>query len=563
MYENRNGFDFKAVEYDGSTHLSWIVGHGTDRHEQPGAGVILGNDYVQKTVVAMPQTISEFNMHEFNLVDNAQHALAVTFKTKLMSLLDLGIPHTYSKIGTGGFEEIDVKTGETLFEWNSMDQIKLHESTFFPLKGPSKDPGGWDYAHLNSVDKDANGDYLISSRFTNCLYKISGKDGSILWRLGGVDSDFILDGFTFTRQHHARFVESHDNYTIVSFLNNASDESSQSDTVSSAVYVKCTTTDAPWTCQIEKRYNRPDGLLTRLRGSVQTLPNDHVFVSWSENSYHSEFTAEGEVVMEAEFASKRYSTYRSYKFNFTGMPAEPPVLKTFAFGAKADAVTTVAYVSWNGATEVRSWNFWTDPETANTTRTLIANVPRSGFETEYMMDGYYAHVWAEGLDKDGNSLGASRMAHIEVPEEWEEGDFLSEVEAAHKDAIAGHISDAETTTTTSPTEDETTMTETSTSNYDKALTLLKSPAGSFFLVLVFLVFAASIILFIYSIYRIRAAQRYMHVPAEEEAHMLRDNEADAMERETKVRFMDQRFSSSSSEGARSSEDTVALMEGHE
>ena len=56
--------------------------------------------------------------------------------------------------------------------------------------------------HMNSVDKNDDGDYMISARYTNAIYKISEKDGSLLWTLGGLNSDFELEkGFNFSRQH--------------------------------------------------------------------------------------------------------------------------------------------------------------------------------------------------------------------------------------------------------------------------------------------------------------------------------------------------------------------------
>ena len=54
---------------------------------------------------------------------------------------------------------------------------------------------------MNSVDKDANGDYLVSGRNTHTIYKVSGSDGSIIWRLGGKMSTFHLNSFNFSSQN--------------------------------------------------------------------------------------------------------------------------------------------------------------------------------------------------------------------------------------------------------------------------------------------------------------------------------------------------------------------------
>ena len=100
------------------------------------------------------------------------------------------------------------------------------------------------------------------------------------------------------------------------------------------------------------KIDRPDGNQTYFLGNVQELPNDNIFVCWSENGYMSEFTPSGELALEAKFVSHRFAVYRAYKFEFTGLPLDPPALKAHAFGTTADTITTVFYVSWNGATEV-------------------------------------------------------------------------------------------------------------------------------------------------------------------------------------------------------------------
>lgn len=39
----------------------------------------------------------------------------------------------------------------------------------------------WDYFHINSVDKDAGGNYLISARDACAIHKVNGTDGEIIW----------------------------------------------------------------------------------------------------------------------------------------------------------------------------------------------------------------------------------------------------------------------------------------------------------------------------------------------------------------------------------------------
>lgn len=269
-------------------------------------------------------------------------------------------------------------------------------------------------SHLNSVDKNADGDYLVSARNTNCIYKISGRDGSIIWRLGGRDSSFILNGFNFSSQHDARFRKENSTTTIISFLNNASDGTNSSADTSSALFVALETSTSPMTARVINHYDRPDKNLTHLRGNVQLLPNSNVFVGWSTNGYISESTPTGECVLEARFASMRFANYRAYKFNFTSSPSEPPTLKAFAFGAPPGTISTIFYVSWNGATEVASWNFYGSKDPA-AGLILVGRVPKSGFETMFTFAGYIPNVFAEAVDADGRVLGTSGLEWTIAP----------------------------------------------------------------------------------------------------------------------------------------------------
>jgi hypothetical protein len=261
---------------------------------------------------------------------------------------------------------------------------------------------------MNSVDKNAEGDYLISARYTSCIYKISGKDGSIIWRLGGPESDFELIGFNFSSQHHARFWKESGTTSIVSFLNNASDRSmsnNQTANWSSAFLVTLDT--ATMKATLTRSWDRPDRKLTRLRGAVQILPNSNVFVSWSDNGYTSEFTMDGELIQEAQFASKRFVDYRAYKFNFTARPVELPALKALVYGASNSTITTAIYVSWNGATEVKSWRFYGTEDSSGRSPVLLGTATKTGFETVHVVAGHVRWIFTEGVGADGEVLGRS------------------------------------------------------------------------------------------------------------------------------------------------------------
>ena len=98
-----------------------------------------------------------------------------------------------------------------------------------------------------------------------------------------------------------------------------------------------------------------------------------------------EHAADGRLLMEANFRSDRFVTYRSFKFEFTGTPLdEAPALKSSVFGVSADTSTTVAYVSWNGATEVAAWRLYSSDTMSQGSLDIR---PKTAFETMFQIHG--------------------------------------------------------------------------------------------------------------------------------------------------------------------------------
>ncbi|KAH7128025.1 ASST-domain-containing protein [Dactylonectria estremocensis] len=91
----------------------------------------------------------------------------------------------------------------------------LYSDSSFPLDSGKGIPGSgrnqtdaWNYFHINSVEKDDEGNYLISARNIAAVFKVDGTSGKVIWQFGvlHVGSSFQLsekDRFAF--QHHAQF----------------------------------------------------------------------------------------------------------------------------------------------------------------------------------------------------------------------------------------------------------------------------------------------------------------------------------------------------------------------
>jgi len=116
-------------------------------------------------------------------------------------------------------------------------------------------------SHVNSIDKFVNGDYLLSARHANTIYKISRSDKSIQWRLGGKLSDFTMD-FNFTAQHHVKIISENASMTVISILDNASDGwHTPSANTSSALLVALHTSAQPKRAEVSHSSPGPRFLL--------------------------------------------------------------------------------------------------------------------------------------------------------------------------------------------------------------------------------------------------------------------------------------------------------------
>lgn len=131
--------------------------------------------------------------------------------------------------------------------------------------------------------------------------------------------------------------------------------------------------------------------------------------------------------MEARFTASGFLTYRAYKFEFVGRPNTPPALIASVIEDGERGLLTTIYVSWNGATDIVSWNFYAQ-EGEDHQRNLLGTVKKTEFETRYTAKGYFDWISAEPVDYDGNVLGKTRVHRTVTPSHW------------------GEIQDAETTT---------------------------------------------------------------------------------------------------------------------
>ena len=335
-----DAFDFKVQEYKGEMVLTWWVGH----HSGYGQGqyVVADRAYNEITRVRAGNGY-EGDHHEF-LITPEDTALLTIYSEEAMDLSPVGGP-VDGRVLDGIVQEVDIETGEVLFEWHSLDHVGLEESYYQP--SPDLD-WAFDYFHINSVDPNPDGYLTISARRTSAVYKVDRNTGDVAWRLGGKNSDFEMGPGTRTNwQHDARRHPGN----IVTIFDNArvtSDEQSRGIVVE--------VDEDAMKATLVGEYVRPEKTLSDTQGNVQVLPGGHVFIGWGSEPYFSEFSRDGELLFEASFPPE-VESYRAFRFPWRGEPQTRPAV--VAETGEGDEVEI--YVSWNGATEVATWRVLAGP----------------------------------------------------------------------------------------------------------------------------------------------------------------------------------------------------------
>ena len=391
--EEEDAMDFKVQRYRGEPVLTWWEGV----HNGYGQGEYLILDSSYREVA---------RVRAGNGYDGDHHEFLITPEDTALITIYHKVPMNLSRVGgsrdgiavDGIFQEIDIETGEVLFEWHSLEHVGVDESYG---KLPEKTGGSYDYFHINSIDVDSDGNLLVSARMTHAVYKIDRASGEIIWRLGGQRSDFeIGEGARFAYQHDAR---RQPDDTVTLFDNRGSNMNEQSRGI------RLELDEAAMTATLVQEYTRPDETFGIYQGNVQTLPNGNVFVGWGSAPYLSELDSDGKLLFDAHFPPE-VESYRAFRFSWSGQPGEDPALAA-ELGPGDDELTV--YASWNGATEVATWEVLTGP--APDELKPVGAAPRKGFETAIIVTTTEPYVGVRAVDGSGRLLGAARPIKTEDP----------------------------------------------------------------------------------------------------------------------------------------------------
>ncbi|KAL0931842.1 uncharacterized protein CTRU02_212795 [Colletotrichum truncatum] len=401
-------YDFHTCNFEKSTHICMLRGFN-DQGFARGQGIILDAHYQPVKHVSGSGVATSCDLHEFTTTESGETALITQYRRRLHDASRLAEGHGMIWLLEGVFQEIDIKSGRVLFEWRSLDHVDPTESLVRLTTGSRSNP--WDYLHLNSVEKLPDGNYLVSGRHLSTVFKISSRDGSIIWRLGGKQSTFAGMDPAFVFQHQVKVLADDGKVTRLSMFDNARRPAFKPERPSKGLIIQLDHLSR--TAQIEKQYSGPGVEYTaKIAGSTHVLPNDNVLVGFGDAGCFAEYTKDGTPGLKACIGDVSVGTlYRVYKSEWVGRPLNEVAIVSFS---RTNTSSTAFYISWNGATEVKRWRVLgaLDPDGPFSD---VVHAPKKGFETTITTANHVAKAYVEALSATDEVLGKSAVVTTFVP----------------------------------------------------------------------------------------------------------------------------------------------------
>jgi hypothetical protein len=377
--------NLKVQNYRGKSVLTWM--DGVNEY------VIFDHSY--REIARLSAANGYYGDHHEFLISPQDTALILIYSPVLRDLSSIGGLKN-GRVWQAIVQELDIESGKVLFEWHSIEHVGLDE-TYATVSQDGRP--GLDYFHANSIEVDHDNNLLVSARQTFTVYKIDRNTGEIIWRLGGKKSDFEMgEGTRFAFQHDARrhrdgTISVFDNGTTI-FLYTVPKAVEES----RAIVLELD--EEQMSATLLREYTHPDKQYADAAGNMQLLPNSNVFIGWGRALVFSEFSKDGEMLFDASLPRKNES-YRAFRFSWSARPSDHPA----AVAERVSEEEVRVYASWNGATEVSSWEVLAGPRPGQIEP--LGSVLRNGFETALSVQTPHPYVAVRAKDRSGQVLGTT------------------------------------------------------------------------------------------------------------------------------------------------------------
>ena len=324
---------------------------------------VLDSTYAETRTIAAVGSLPA-DPHDLQISPDG-HALLLIYDPEITDTLAFGGSMSATVTGLV-IQELDSQ-GLEVFHWDSWSHFALSD-TYVSLSTPQVD-----YVHANALAYDSDGNILLSSRHLSEITKIDHETGNIIWRLGGKNNEFTFKNDPdkpFSFQHDIRRLP---NGNLTLFDNHNPGPFSR------AVEYQIDESNKVVTNTWQFR-NTPDNY-DFATGNAQRLPDGHTLIDWGISHPNvTEVLTDSTKLFEMVFQPD-YFTYRAFRFPWAAVPYWAPTLVL----TTSLSLTPTLYYSWNGATDVASYEIYggAGPQP----QTLIGTQTRTGFEDQTPLVG--------------------------------------------------------------------------------------------------------------------------------------------------------------------------------
>lgn len=258
-----------------------------------------------KTVDGYP-----LDSHDFVMLPNG-HVMLIADDPEIVDMSQVVAGGDTAALVIGSvIQELDASKN-LVFQWRTRDHYDILD-TNYDLTGRRIR-----YSHVNAIEVDHDGNFMISSRHMSEVTKIDRDTGEMIWRMGGPNNEFTLEGDTywFSRQHDIRRLDSGH---VTVYDNGNLNDPQESRGVEYALDEVNMIATRVW----EFRNDPP--IYAGSQGSTRRLPGGNTLIGWGNcrTVDITEVRPDGTVALELVLPPG-LNTYRAFKDEWEGVAAEP------------------------------------------------------------------------------------------------------------------------------------------------------------------------------------------------------------------------------------------------
>jgi hypothetical protein len=178
-------------------------------------------------------------------------------------------------------------TGNLLFQWSPFDHFQITD-----LEPSQRTGARVNWMHGNAIDRDGDGNLLLSFRSLNEVAKVNATTGAVMWRMGGLRNEFTYTGLAgsgFARQHGLR-ANPQGGFMLLDNTGNPAESRAEHYVVDAAAH----------TAQLVRSYGSTPAVVTQIGGSMQPLANGRAMVSFGTEGRVEEYNLAGQLLWHIE-----------------------------------------------------------------------------------------------------------------------------------------------------------------------------------------------------------------------------------------------------------------------